>query len=103
MLAQRIVRRATTEHDLLRLGASCLRISAERALGSSDPYAAARAWNECALGEQQIRMATFRALKKGIITNFQYDQLFLAATAAVRAREREIGRLRERLLDSAWV
>ena len=84
--------------DLLRLGANCMRIAAHHALQSDDLRQTLRHWRECALAERQIRMATFRALRDGVIDNEGYDQLFTLARTAARTREDERQRLRRQLL-----
>lgn len=84
--------------DLLRLGASCMKIASHAALQSSDVRQTLQSWRECALAERQIRLATFRALRDGCIDKRRYDRLFEMATRAARVREDERQRLRRQLL-----
>lgn len=83
--------------DLLRLGASCIRIAAQEALQASDPRQTLRSWRECALAEQQIRIATYRALRDGCIDKHVYDELFRLAAKVARVREDERLRVRRQL------
>jgi hypothetical protein len=83
--------------DLLRLGASCIHIAAQEALQASDPRQMLRSWRECALAEQQIRIATYRALRDGCIETRVYDDLFRLATKVARIREDERQRVRRQL------
>ena len=84
--------------DLLHLGASCMRIAADRALQSQDARETLRSWRECALAERQIRLGTYRALKAGCIENDAYDELFRLAEQSRRIREEERLRVRRQLL-----
>ncbi len=80
--------------DLLRLGALCVRIGAERALQAPDPQTRMRSWRECTLGERQIRLVTYRALRDGCIDEPTYDWMFRLASQAARIREDERQRQR---------
>jgi hypothetical protein len=86
------------DFDLFQLGSACMSIAAERALQTSDPRQALRAWQECTLADRQIRIATYRALRAGCIDNHAYDQIFRLVRKAARFREEERLRLRWRLL-----
>jgi len=91
------------ESDLLRLGAVCLQIASERALGAREEREAIRSWVECEIGDLQIRGATYRALALGHIGNPDYDETFRAASQATRARRDELLRLRRRLRQLAVI
>lgn len=80
--------------DLLRMAASCVDLAARRALATRNEAEAIRSWRECALGEQQIRAATYWAMRRGHIGTRDYDAAFGAAASAARAREAEIDRLK---------
>jgi hypothetical protein len=88
--------------DLLRLGATCIRLASERALAARDEMIAIRGWRECGLGDQQIRAATYRALRAGLIGTSIYDATFATAIWAARVRSDEIVRLRRRLFSQAF-
>ena len=83
--------------DLMRLAAGCIDLAARRALAARDLMEAIRGWRECGLGEQQIRAATYWALRRGHIQVRDYDETFRAAASATRAREAEIERLKRQL------
>jgi hypothetical protein len=102
-LSRRLERAATDESDLLRLGATCVRIAAEQALAAPDERRAIRAWNECERGERQIRSATYHAFRKGRLDRPAYDQTFGTASHAARARSGELLRLRRRLRQLAVI
>lgn len=85
------------EADLLRLGATCVQLGAERALQARDARIAIRSWHECSLGEKQIRIATYRALRDGCLETEIYDEMFRLCSWAARVREFERQRLRRRL------
>jgi hypothetical protein len=102
-LSRRLAGVRPGESDLLRLGAGCVQLAAERGLAARDDYRAALAWNECSLGDRQIRAATYRALAAGAIGNREYDHVFCAAIVAARARREELARLRSRLSALALV
>jgi hypothetical protein len=87
--------------DLFRMSGTCLRIAAENALGTRDPVEAMRAWRECAIAEQQMRLATYRALRAGCIEKRTYDDVFRLAGEVARVRDGERLRLRWRLLQQA--
>jgi hypothetical protein len=103
VLSRRLERAATHESDLLRLGASCVRISSEQALAAPDERQAIRAWNECERGERQIRSATYHAFRKGRLDRPAYDETFGTASHAARARRGELLRLRRRLRQLAVI
>jgi hypothetical protein len=84
--------------DLFRLGATCMRLSAQAALQSNDPRQTLQSWRECALAERQIRMATFRALRAGRISTRRYDEMFQLARKTARVREDERQRIRRQIL-----
>jgi hypothetical protein len=99
--AMSLYRRLMTVHpdaDLLRLGASCMRIAAHNALQSLDVRQTLRDWRECSLAERQIRLATYRALRDGVIDAKRYDEMFALARVAARTREDERQRLRRQLM-----
>ena len=85
------------EADLLRLGAMCIRLGAEQALQARDPQQAMRSWRECGLGERQIRVITYHALRDGCIDKKTYDRMFRLASLAARIREDERQRLRRKM------
>jgi hypothetical protein len=85
------------EADLLRLGAMCIRLGAERALQAREPQVAIRSWRECYLGEKQIRLITYRALRDRCIDIRTYDAMFRLAALAARIREDERQRLRRKM------
>jgi hypothetical protein len=85
------------EADLLRLGAMCVKLGAEQALQARDPQLAMRGWRECGLGEKQIRLITYRALRDGCIGKSTYDAMFRLAALAARIREDERQRLRRKM------
>ena len=89
--------------DLLRLGASCVQLAAEQAFTARHERDAMRGWDECELGERQIRSATYQALRGGFIKSRDYDQVFHAAAQATRARRDETLRLRRRLRQLAVI
>ena len=90
----------TTEHGYtLHLGASCMRIAADRALQSQDARETLWSWRECGLAERQIRLGTYRALKAGCIDNDAYDELFRLAEQLRRMREEERLRVRRQLMQ----
>jgi hypothetical protein len=98
--AAALSRRLTTATDdgyLLHLGASCMRIAAERALQSHDARQALRAWRECILADRQIKMATYFALRSRTVDNGTYDDVFALSRTAARLREDERQRLRRQL------
>jgi hypothetical protein len=92
-----------TDADLFRMGATCMRISAQNALQADDPRHMLQGWRECALAERQIRLATFRALRAGCIDERCYDAVFSLARKAARAREDERLRIRRELLQTSLV
>jgi hypothetical protein len=75
-----------------------MQIGAQQALQARDPRAAMRSWRECYLGERQIRLLTYRALRDGCIDNKTYDVMFRLASRAARIREDERQRLRRKTL-----
>jgi hypothetical protein len=83
--------------DLMRLAASCVDIAARRALATRDQHEAIRSWRECALGEQQIRAATYWAMRRGHLDTRDYDETFGKAASAARARDAELERLTRQL------
>ena len=104
--AAALSRRLTTATDdgyLLHLGASCLRIAAEKALQSHNGWQALRAWRECILAERQIKLATYFALRHGTVDNGTYDDLFALSRTASRLREEERQRLRRDLNQHAII
>jgi len=86
--------------DVMRMAASYVDLAAKRALGARDRAVAIRSWRECALGEQQIRSATYWAMRRGHIRTRDYDETFGKAASAARAREAEIDRLKRQLARS---
>jgi hypothetical protein len=74
-----------------------LRIASQQAVGAPDERQAIRCWSQCALGERQIRSATYRAMRKQRIQTREYDFTFVLAHRAALAREEELLRLRRRL------
>jgi hypothetical protein len=96
-LARRVGRASEEDADLLRMGGSCVRIAAERAIASRVERDAIAAWRECELGERQIRLATYRAMRRGCIGTTDYDALFVIAARASWSRRDEIDRLRMRV------
>ena len=96
-LAVEIDRRAPEQSDLLRLGAACIHLSAQRALAARDSMVAHRAWNECDPGERQIRLATYRLFVALVIPVARYDALFQTASVAARTRREEQLKLRREL------
>jgi hypothetical protein len=94
---------ASADSDLLRLAAGCVSLGARRAIAARDPRDAIGGWNECRLGDRQIRLATYRVLLQGLIDTRQYDRVLAAAISATRAREDELLRLRRHLLRAALV
>jgi hypothetical protein len=83
--------------DLLRLGATCVLIGAQQALQARHAQAKMRSWRECLLGERQIRLVTYRALRERCIDNDTYDAMFRLASLAARIREDERQRLRRKM------
>jgi hypothetical protein len=102
-LSQKLPLVALDLTDQLRLGFSCIHFAAERALATHNDQEQVLAWKECALGERQIRRATFQSLKAGHIDNADYDRLFTIGNHAKRVRDRELARLRTRLRQLAVV
>jgi hypothetical protein len=102
-LSRRVGRRAEDEADLMRLGATCVRIASERALAARSDQEAIGGWRECDPGEKQIRFATYWAMRRGAIDVRDYDALFGAAIRAAHARKDEIDRLRIRVQAEALV
>jgi hypothetical protein len=96
-LSLRLARERADEADLLRLGATCVRIGAQQALEAREPRQAIKGWSECELGERQIRSATCHALRHQHIDNRIYDALFRVAGQALRKRRDEIDRMRVQL------
>jgi len=92
---------AAGDSELLRLAAGCVALGARRAIAARDPRDAIAGWNECRLGDRQIRLATYRALRSGLVDIRQYDRVLAAAISATRAREDELLRLRRGLLRAA--
>jgi hypothetical protein len=93
-----------TEHGYtMYLGAGCMRIAAQAALAARDPQSMLRSWRECGLGERQVRLATYRALRSGAIDAKTYDFIFALAREASRHREHERQRLRRQLLSLALI
>jgi hypothetical protein len=86
-----------TDADLLRLGATCIQIGAQQALQARHPQLKLRSWRECLLGERQIRLVTYRALRDGCIDKNTYDVMFRLASLAARIREDERQRLRRKM------
>jgi hypothetical protein len=97
LLSLFVARFAADQSDLLRLAASCVAIGARRALAARDPRDAILAWGECELGERQIRGATYRAYRSGLLEQRDYDHAFAVAVKAARARRDETLRLRRQL------
>src|SRR5262249_50649584 len=97
-LARLIAPRSPDDADQLRLGSSCVQIASQQALASRSERDAIYGWSQCALGDRQIRRATYWALRGGPIAVDDYDVTFSAAIAATRARFCEIQRLRCQLL-----
>ena len=85
------------EADVLHLGASCMQIAIENTLKTKDPREVMRNWRECGLGEKQIRLITYRALRDGCIDNQTYDAVFRLASQAARIREDERQRQRRKM------
>jgi hypothetical protein len=83
--------------DLLRLGATCMQIATDSVVQARDLREVIRSWKECALGERQIRLVTYRALKAGCIDNETYDEMFRLATLAAHIRENERQRVRRKI------
>jgi hypothetical protein len=102
-LSQRLAHAAPYSSDGLRLGANCIRLSAEQALNARREQDAIRRWNECELGERQIRSNTFRALLAGHIDASVYDHIFAAGMHATRNRRDELTRLRRRIQRDAII
>jgi hypothetical protein len=100
-LSRRLHGRDADASDLLRLGAVCIRLAAERALAARHEGEAIHGWRQCSLGDQQIRAATYRALRAGLIDTTTYDRTLALAIAAARSRTDELVRLRRRLLQQA--
>jgi hypothetical protein len=96
-LADRLQPTAPRDSADLRHGGASLHLSALQALSTSDEQATVRAWLECELGDQQIRRATYRALRHQAIGSEDYDRLFAAAVRAGSARSEQLLRLRQRL------
>ncbi len=94
---------STEDGYLMHLGASCMRIAAEKALQSNNAWQALRAWRECILAERQIKLATYLALRHGVLDNGTYDDLFAMSRTASRLREEERQRLRRELNRHAIV
>ncbi len=93
---------ARAEAERLRLAVSCVLVAGERALGARDESEALRSWLECELSERQIRVATYRALRKRAITCADHEAVFAVANRASRARRQLLVRLRRRL-RRPWV
>ena len=91
------------ESYLLKLGASCVQLCFNQALGAPRERQAVRAYLQCDLGDLQIRRATFLAYKKGKISHLEYDELFTLSIKATRVRQRETERLRNRLKRLALI
>ncbi len=87
---------------LARLGMTCVAQSAQKALLSHTEVAALRAWTDCALGEQQLRDAIFRAFRHGSIDTDQFDHVFVLLKRAAEHRASERIRLRQRILYHAY-
>jgi hypothetical protein len=102
-LMRRLPLRAQNSIDLLRLGATCITLAAEQAFGERDERRAAYLWAQCDAGEQQIRRATYHALRNGYIRNRDYDALFLVARDARQARRAELDRLRRKLRQRSMI
>ena len=85
------------EADVLRLGATCMQIAIENLLKTKDAHEMMRCWRECALGEKQIRLVTYRALRDGCISTKTYDEMFGLASLAARIREYERQSQRRRM------
>ncbi len=90
------------EADLLRLGASCLKSATYRAITAANEREAVRSWIETEVGECQIRSATYSALRKGQISNLDYDTIFALAASAFRVRQDELARLRRHMQTAAF-
>jgi hypothetical protein len=85
------------EADVLQLGATCMQIAIENMLKTKDQREVIRCWRECALGEKQIRLVTYRALRDGCINTNTYDEMFRLASIAARIREHERQSQRRRM------
>jgi hypothetical protein len=97
VLSRRLSSDAVDESDLLRLGATCVDLAAQQALGAGSDRDAIRSWLQCERGERQIRSATFRALHNRRIPVEEYDLTFALARQATEARRDEVARLRRQL------
>ncbi len=102
-LSMHLARERADDADLLRLGATCVRIGAQQALATRDPREAIKGWAQCELGERQIRAATSRALAAQKIDNRIYDAVFRAASHATRSRGGELLRMRTELRQLAVI
>jgi len=100
-LSRRLHGRDDDASDLLRLGATCIRLAAERALAAGSEREAIHGWRQCGLGDHQIRAATYRALRGGLIDTATYDATLAVSISAARIRTDELVRLRRRLLIQA--
>lgn len=100
-LSRRLHGRDEDASDLLRLGATCIRLAAESALAAGSEREAIYRWRQCGLGDTQIRAATYRALRRGFIDTATYDATLAASITATRIRTDELVRLRRRLLVQA--
>lgn len=88
---------ARDARERLRRAICCMVVAGERALGARDESEALRSWLECELGERQIRVAAYRALRKRAIADADYEALFAVANQASRARRQVLVRLRRRM------
>jgi hypothetical protein len=100
-LSRRLHGRDEDSSDLLRLGAACIRLAAERALAAGSEREAIHGWRQCGLGDTQIRAATYRAFRRGLIDTATYDATLATSITASRIRTDELVRLRRRLFIQA--
>jgi hypothetical protein len=103
LMARHLASSSEDEADLLRLGATCVQIAAEQAVGARNDHEAIRAWSQCELGERQIRVATCAALRKKRIHTLDYDRTFALASQAYQARSNVMLRLRWQLRSAAVI
>jgi hypothetical protein len=87
---------------LARLGITCVAQSSQRAVFGRTETTSLRAWDECGLGEAQLRTALFRCLRGGGIDAGQFDHAFSLMKHAALERASERIRLRQRILYQVY-
>jgi len=102
-IMRRLPLRAENITDLFRIGCSCLEVASQSAFAARSEAEALHYWEQAALGERQLRKATYHALREGHVNNAIYDRLFTIANLARRARHDEIVRVRRRLRQLALI